>query len=93
MTRILALLTLTLTISCTTHKSKISNHKLEAAPHEVPVQQAGCGWVTVDESLSAKFLMLKLGGTTRQYNKSLYYCCPGHRNPEPICYQTQWVSK
>ena len=82
-----------LTVGCSTHKSKLKNHKLDTPPYELPSQQSGCGWVTVDETMSTKFLMLNLGTTSRQYNKSLYYCCPGESKPEPICYQTQWVKK
>jgi len=82
-----------LMVGCTTHTSKVENFDLKTADFTPPVEQVGCGWTIVDESLETKFLMLDLGKTTRQYNKSLYYCCPGKSNPEPICYQSQWVSK
>ena len=87
------LILMTFALGCTAHKSKMNTFKLDIEPFAAPAPQTGCGWVTVDETYSTKFLGLKLGSTSRQYNKSLYYCCPGESQPEPICYQTQWVSK
>ena len=93
MNKLLSLAMVALTIGCTTHKSSINNITVNPGEFTAPVQQQGCGWVTVDEEFATGILMLKFGATSRQYNKSLYYCCPGANNPEPICYQSQWVSK
>ena len=87
------LLLLGLSIGCTTHNSKIKTFKLDIEAYETPVEQVGCGWTIVDETYKTKIFGLKVSSTPRQYNKSLYYCCPGKTDPEPICYQTQWVSK
>ena len=92
MKKLLFLLSL-LMVACTSHNSKIDNFKVNQGEFTVPVQQEGCGWILVDETFATQFLGFKMGATSRQYNKSLYYCCPGDSNPEPICYQSQWVSK
>lgn len=78
---------------CVAHSSGYTALKLETAAFEVPSQQKGCGWMSVEEEIETKILMLSMGKKARQFNKSLFYCCPGTSGPEPVCYETQWLER
>ena len=56
----------------------------------LPKAQIGCGWVTVDEKVVTKFFGLPISTNVRQFERALFYCCPGESDPDPRCYQADW---
>jgi hypothetical protein len=48
-----------------------------------------CGWVVVNETETTKFLGITLDSYVRQYDESLFYCCPGEGDL-PSCRQAEW---
>jgi hypothetical protein len=54
---------------------------------------SGCGWVGVDQVVSTTILGLPISSTTRQFDKGLFYCCPGKEFDEPVCYQAEWMER
>ena len=71
---------------CSSKVSSISSVQ-PMQPNASLEQSDQCGWIQVNETVSEMF-----SSVTRQYDKQLYYCCPGSKeSPKPMCYQTQWV--
>ncbi len=67
-----------------------NSYKWEAG---LPAEQAGCGWVAVDETVRTRLFGLTLKQDSRQFERSLFYCCPGATDPDPRCYQTDWFHR
>ena len=78
---------------CATHTTKLKTFNLDIDKYSPPVEQTGCGWMLVDEKSKVKFAGITINKSERQFDKTLYYCCPGANEADPICYQTQWVVK
>ena len=78
---------------CVAHSSGFSTMKLDAPEFQLPSKQNGCGWMVVEEEIETKLLMLSLGRKARQFNKALFYCCPGESGPDPVCYETKWLER
>lgn len=53
---------------------------------------ATCGWATVSETTTKKFLGLPLGTSVRQFDDALFLCCPGEDNAKPICREAKWMA-
>jgi hypothetical protein len=67
-------------------------HESEDVLHAaLPEQQIGCGWVVVEETVTTKVLGLTVKRDERQFERQLFYCCPGETNPDPQCYQAEWL--
>ena len=49
-----------------------------------------CSWVQVSETNTVTFLGLTLSEEVRQFNKQLFFCCPGENLDQPKCYQAGW---
>ena len=49
-----------------------------------------CSWVQVNEINTVTFLGLTLNEEVRQFNKQLFFCCPGENLDQPKCYQAGW---
>ena len=56
----------------------------------LPKAQNGCGWVVVNEKTITHVLGIRLKTDVRQFERSLFYCCPGDNKPNPKCYQADW---
>ena len=56
----------------------------------LPKEQIGCGWVTVGETEVSKIFGITLQSKVRQFDRSLFYCCPGDDKINPGCYQADW---
>ena len=56
----------------------------------LPPSHTGCGWVAVQEQAKVTFLGIPLKTDVRQFERALFYCCPGDEGPDPKCYQTDW---
>ena len=54
-----------------------------------------CSWVMVSENYKTNLLVLTLNQTSRDFHKSLYYCCPNknEKDPNPTCYQANWKKR
>ncbi len=97
---LLALLTGWATTSCTSRASSyvpVPVYEV-GGPGGIPSEgiaapQAGCGWVAVDETVRVKFFGLVVSQDVRQFERSLFYCCPGETEPEPRCYQADWYHR
>ncbi len=84
--------------ACSTHHSGIAAQPVllehtEIYKGKLPAAQTGCGWIVVNESSATKFLGLTLDSYVRQFDDSLFYCCPGEANPNPVCYQAKWLQR
>ena len=51
---------------------------------------ASCTWVVVDEETTLKAFGIPLKSELREYDTSLYYCCPGKEGRAPVCFQAVW---
>ena len=52
-----------------------------------------CGWVTVTEEETIKFLGATISVENRQFHESFFYCCPGDDGKAPVCYETRWLGR
>ncbi len=52
-----------------------------------------CDWVEVNETKGMKLLMLPLGGSTRQFDDSLFLCCASPDGHEPVCREAKWLQR
>ena len=51
---------------------------------------ASCTWVVVDEETTLKAVGIPLKSELREYDTSLYSCCPGEGGRAPVCFQAVW---
>ena len=56
----------------------------------LPKAQNGCGWVVVSEEKTTKLFFVPVNTEARQFERALFYCCPGDTEPDPKCYQADW---
>ncbi len=95
----LLLLALFLTNGCAVRSSSFSPLPVVVAENVplhsagLPESQVGCGWVVVQEKTVTRFMGMPLGSDVRQFEKSLFYCCPGESTPDPRCYQAVWYAR
>jgi hypothetical protein len=74
--------------ACAIRASHVEALAPDAAPAEGP--NGACTWVVVGEVRTTKFFGLTLAVRSRQFEESLFLCCPGGREPDPVCYQSDW---
>ena len=92
----LAIAGLALLMGCSTRSSSFSPLPVVAEEnvpmHQsgLPQEQNGCGWVVVDEKHITQLFGLRIKTNVRQFERSLFYCCPGETGPDPKCYQADW---
>ena len=56
----------------------------------LPKAQNGCGWVTVSDKEVTSIFGITIQSKVRQFERSLFYCCPGDVKVDPRCYQADW---
>ena len=80
--------------ACTAHKSSFSPIAVTGVP--VPGAAEGvipeeCGWVAVSEGKKESLGPLTLSSSVRQFDSSLFLCCPGKAANAPECTEATWV--
>ena len=87
---------LSLLVGCTVRSSSfaplpvVAEENVSMHNTGLPQAQNGCGWVVVHEKQTMHFFGLPLKTDVRQFERALFYCCPGESNPDPKCYQADW---
>ena len=46
--------------------------------------------MAVSEKTVKQILGIRIKTDERQFERALFYCCPGEEGPDPKCYQTDW---
>lgn len=94
MPRFSLLMFCSLLIGCSTKKVSTITSVQPKQPNASIEQENQCGWVQVNEVQTKSILNIPISLTPRQFDRQLYYCCPGPKDkPEPVCYQSKWVVK
>ena len=68
----------------------VAGENVEMHQAGLPKAQNGCGWVVVSEQKTTKVRFVPVNTAARQFERALFYCCPGDAEPNPKCYQADW---
>ena len=94
-----ALFACTLATGCAVRSSSFSplpvviDENVQMHSEGLPDSQIGCGWVVVQEKTVTRLFGVPLSTDERQFEESLFYCCPGTADPDPRCYQAIWYAR